>query len=121
LIHTLNGNPFPEFLKSPFVEVEKIRDDLQKELDRLDEIDEPKGSPIPVPIQQQAIITKPEAERTVPLPIRDIQKLTGFGETKFRQMMEAGELGLKKIKGTRTVTLLQSEYEKLKANMEKPR
>lgn len=55
LIHTLNGNPFPEFLRSPFVEVQEIRDDLRNELH---ELDRPKSTSIPVPVQE--IITKPQ-------------------------------------------------------------
>jgi hypothetical protein len=57
LIHTLNGNPFPDFLKVPFVEVQGIRDDLRNELHQ---VDRPKSTPNPVPVQEQEIITKPQ-------------------------------------------------------------
>lgn len=59
------------------------------------------------------LLSKTEVDISKAITKSEARKLLKVKETKFKQMLKAGELGLVAVAGTQTVRMLQSEYEKL--------
>jgi hypothetical protein len=93
-------------LRSEPSEVDRIRSDMRRALDvsirTIHELGMPDFSS--------------EPPRTIPMPIKVVRRLFGVGETKFREMIDNGEHGLRKVDGTRSITMHQYEFDKLQRN-----